>query len=172
MMVHFHQKPNRFVKEVSINVVHLERSLQFYCEFIGLKILSRNKQEAILSADEKAPILRLVQPTDVTAKRRGTTGLYHFALLLPSRTDLSRFLNHLLKNNFKFGAADHIVSEAIYINDPDGNGIEIYADRSSTDWTWALNEVKMTTDPLNVDELLFYIILSFYYLHERIYLDF
>src|SRR5690625_7689701 len=88
MMVHFHQKPNRFVKEVSINVEYLERSLQFYCEFIGLKILSRNKQEAILSADEKAPILRLIQPTNVTAKRRRTTGLYHFALLLPSRTDL------------------------------------------------------------------------------------
>src|SRR5690625_3179024 len=120
MMVHFHQKPNRFVNELGINVEYLERSLQFYCECIGLKILFRNKQEAILSADEKAPSLRLIQPTHVTAKRRRITGLYHFDLLFPSRTDLSRFLNHLLKYHFKFGAADHIVSEAIYINAPDG----------------------------------------------------
>src|SRR5690625_1654825 len=121
---------------------------------MGFHVLKQNKQEAILSTDGKTPMIRIIQPSHVVPKSERTTGLYHFALLLPSRADLSRFLQHLLTNKHRFGAADHIVSEAIYIDDPDGNGIEIYSDRPSKDWEWLHNGVAMATEPLHVDDLL------------------
>jgi len=154
MLEAFHQKPNLYIKEVSIHVSDLDTSLLFYKDFMGLKILTQHNNEVLLSADEKTPILRLIQPSNVKRKQRRTTGLYHFALLLPSRTDLAMFLKHLQTNNYTYGAADHLVSEAIYLDDPDGNGIEVYADRPFEQWTWDLQKVEMATEPLHVDELL------------------
>lgn len=132
----------------------MNRSLQFYQEIVGFKILRQSSDQAILTADGKTPILTLKQLDDIKAKEKNTTGLYHFALLLPSRSDLSRFLNHLLQQRYRFGASDHEVSEAIYIDDPDGNGIEIYRDRPSDSWQWSNDEVNMVTEPLDGESLL------------------
>jgi len=153
-VANFHEKPNHFIKEITIKVLDLERSIQFYTDFIGLSILEKNKTSVVLTADGKIPLLRIIQPAEVTPKQKRTTGLYHFAILLPSREALSSFLNHLISVRYPFGSADHIVSEAIYIDDPDGNGIEIYYDRYADDWKWHVDQVEMATLPLKMDELI------------------
>ncbi|MEY9868884.1 catechol 2,3-dioxygenase [Peribacillus sp. B2I2] len=153
-MKNFHQKPVTFVGEVSINVLDLDKAITFYQDIIGLQVLKKNERQAVLTTDGKTPLLTLEQPADVIPKEGRTTGLYHFALLLPTRADLSIFLRHLLQTKYPFGAADHEVSEALYITDPDGNGIEVYSDRPSTDWKWANGEVAMGTDPLDGNALL------------------
>ena len=82
------------------------------------------------------------------------SGLYHFAILLPSRADLSVFLRHFLQTGYPLGAADHYVSEALYITDPDGNGIEVYRDRPSKEWTWKNGLVDMATEELDGNAIL------------------
>ena len=139
---------------MTIKVLDINRSVEFYTQFIGLSILEKNLQEVVLTANGKTPLLRLIQPKDVIPKQSRTTGLYHFAILLPSREALSSFLNHLITTRYPFGSADHIVSEAIYIDDPDNNGIEIYYDRYANDWKWHVDQVEMATLPLKMDELI------------------
>ncbi|MFF5397120.1 VOC family protein [Peribacillus butanolivorans] len=153
-MGEFHQKPVTFVREVSINVMHLDNAIRFYQDIIGLQLLEKTDRKAVLTTYGKTPLLTLEQPADVIPKEGRTTGLYHFALLLPTRADLSIFLRHLLQTEYRFGASDHDVSEALYITDPDGNGIEVYWDRPSSDWTWSNGEVAMGTDPLDGNSLL------------------
>ncbi|MFF2588805.1 VOC family protein [Peribacillus butanolivorans] len=153
-MGEFHQKPVTFVREVSINVMHLDNAIRFYQDIIGLQLLKKTDRKAVLTTDGKTPLLTLEQPADVIPKEGRTTGLYHFALLLPTRADLSIFLRHLLQTEYRFGASDHDVSEALYITDPDGNGIEVYWDRPSSDWKWSNGEVAMGTDPLDGKSLL------------------
>ncbi|KON71309.1 glyoxalase [Peribacillus butanolivorans] len=153
-MGEFHQKPVTFVREVSINVMHLDNAIRFYQDIIGLQLLKKTDRKAVLTTDGKTPLLTLEQPADVIPKEGRTTGLYHFALLLPTRADLSIFLRHLLQIEYRFGASDHDVSEALYITDPDGNGIEVYWDRPSSDWKWSNGEVAMGTDPLDGNSLL------------------
>lgn len=153
-MREFHQKPTTFVGEVSINVVNLNQSITFYKDVIGFQVLSQTESKAILTADGKTPLLLLEQPSGVVKKENRTTGLYHFALLLPKRTDLANFLTHLVELQYPLGASDHYVSEALYISDPDGNGIEVYYDRPSSEWTWSNGEVQMATEPLDGSGLL------------------
>lgn len=150
----FHQAPNVFVGEVSIKVKNLNNSLTFYQNIIGFQMLEKSERKAVLTADGKTPLLRLEQPVDVISKPERTSGLYHFAILLPSRADLSVFLRHLLQARYPLGAADHYVSEALYLNDPDGNGIEVYRDRPSSEWKWHENLVEMATVQLDGEGIL------------------
>ncbi len=150
----FHQKPVTYVEEVNVKVKDLGASLTFYQNIIGLQVLEQTDHKAVLTADGKKPLVILEQPVDVILKTGRFSGLYHFALLLPTRADLSVFLRHLLETRVPFGAADHYVSEALYINDPDGNGIEIYRDRPSTEWTWKGEIVEMATEQLDGEGIL------------------
>lgn len=152
--MHFHEKPNTYVTNVEIKVSDLQRSLTYYQEVIGFKVLQQESHKATLTADGKTALLTIVQPGTVEEKTRFTTGLYHFALLLPSRRDLANVISHFHKNGVYFGASDHDVSEALYLSDPDKNGIEIYADRPEDKWTWHSNQVHMVTEPLNIQSIL------------------
>jgi len=152
----FHSKPTTFVGHVKIKVTNLERSLKFYQEIIGFSILEQTPSSAKLTVDGKTSILTLIKPEGVKPKQSRTTGLYHFALLLPEKSDLANIVIHLTKNNIQFGAADHHVSEALYMQDPDGNEIEIYIDRDPAEWSWDGAEVAMLTDPLDFETLLRY----------------
>jgi len=152
--MHFHEKPNTYVTNVEIKVSDLQRSLNYYQEVIGFKVLQQESHKATLTADGKTALLTIVQPETVEEKTRFTTGLYHFALLLPSRRDLANVISHFHKNGVYFGASDHDVSEALYLSDPDKNGIEIYADRPEDKWTWHSNQVHMVTEPLNIQSIL------------------
>ncbi len=152
--MNFHQKTNTFVESLELKILNMERSLAFYENIIGFKVLERESHRAVLTADGKTPLLTLLQPENVTPKEAHKSGLYHFALLLPSRADLGSFLHHVAKINYPLGASDHHVSEALYLQDVDGNGIEIYADRPESSWIWKDKEVHMVTEPLKAEEVL------------------
>ncbi|SFE17659.1 catechol 2,3-dioxygenase [Lentibacillus persicus] len=149
----FFEKPATYVGEVNINVTNLDKALSFYQEVIGFEVLEQSDQKAVLTADGRTPLLTLVQPADAMPKEGRTTGLFHFAILLPSRADLSSFIKHAARAGARLGASDHLVSEALYLNDPDGNGIEVYRDRPSNEWEWSDGQVAMSTEPLDADSL-------------------
>ena len=132
----FHTKPTTFVGHVKIKVGNLERSIKFYQNVLGFNILEQTKSSAKLTADGKTSILSLEQPENVIPKQGRTVGLYHFAILLPEKSDLANIVVHFRENGIRFAASDHLVSEALYLNDPDGNGIEIYSDRDPSRWRW------------------------------------
>ncbi|MCA0150696.1 VOC family protein [Rossellomorea vietnamensis] len=152
--MNFHKEPHTFVGEVSLIVQDLKRSLSFYKEVIGFKVLEQSEKRATLTADGIHPLLSIEELEESFPKEPGRTGLYHFALLLPSREDLGKVLAHLIKLNIQLGSSDHLVSEAIYLSDPDGNGIEIYRDRPASAWTWHGDQVEMTVDPLDARGIL------------------
>ncbi|MFC0211043.1 VOC family protein [Paenibacillus chartarius] len=152
--MNFHREPWTYVGQVSLKVQSLERSLAFYQEVIGFRVLNRTDSSAQLTADGKKALLSIEVPEDAVPKAGRTTGLYHFALLLPSRADLARIVRHFAENGVQLGASDHLVSEALYLSDPDGNGIEVYRDRDPSEWAWRDSEVAMAVDPLNFQDLL------------------
>ncbi|WP_163539190.1 VOC family protein [Gracilibacillus sp. YIM 98692] len=152
--MNFHEKPYTFVNHVKIKVKDLDRSIQFYQQIVGFQVLESNDTSAALTADGQTSILSLEQPSEVESKQSRTTGLYHFAILLPNRSDLANFLYHCADVGLRLASSDHLVSEAIYFADPDGNGIEVYRDRAPSEWTWQGNQVAMTVDPLDFEDLL------------------
>ena len=119
--------------EVALNVKDLESQTAFYHQLLGLEILSQSKGEALLGAGDKA-LVKLIKTEDTSNPKR-TYGLYHMALLLPSREDLANVFKHLLDLKIPLvGGADHGYSEAIYLEDLEGNGIELYRDKPVTEW--------------------------------------
>ena len=138
---------------VCLTIRDLARSMAFYTEIIGLEVLQRSASEAYLGIEGKT-LLRLAE-NPLARAARSTAGLYHFAILVPSRIDLARSLRHLLETHTSLqGFSDHLVSEAIYLADPDGNGIEIYRDRPRDAWPRRDGQLLMATDPLDVNGLL------------------
>ena len=150
----FHRGSHTFVEQVKLKVMDLERSLAFYQQVVGFRVLDRTERTASLTADGHTALLFIKQPEDVALLQGRTTGLYHFALLLPTRSDLAQMVRQLAASGIQIGSADHLVSEALYFSDPDGNGIEIYRDRDPSEWTWRNGIVQMTTDPLDFRDLL------------------
>ncbi|MBS4220960.1 VOC family protein [Bacillus sp. FJAT-49711] len=152
--MNYHREPVTFVGQVNLKVQNFERSLAFYQEVIGFRAIEQTERSAKLTADGKTVLLTIQQPDNVVPKQGRTTGLYHFALLLPRRTDLAKIVQHFMEIGLRFGSSDHLVSEALYLSDPDGNGIEIYTDRDPSKWDWENGEVEMTVDLLNFVDLL------------------
>ena len=141
---------------VRLNVRDLERSLGFYGSVLGLHLITRDEDRAVLgSHGAKRPLVELQeQPRVQPVPRGGLIGLYHFAILLPDRAALGRFVAHLDSADVRAASADHAVSEAIYLWDPDGLGIEVYADRPRAAWHVEQGrELFMTTAPLDVASL-------------------
>ena len=140
---------------VHLQVSNLMRSLEYYQRVIGLRAEEIADDTAVLTAhgDDRALVV-LHSRRGVTRARRGAFGLYHFALLLPDRAALGRFAAHLAAQHIQIGMADHLVSEALYLSDPDGLGIEIYADRPRATWHYRDRELAMTTDPLDITSLI------------------
>ncbi|HHT91758.1 MAG: VOC family protein [Bacillota bacterium] len=150
----YHDQPATYVERIQLRIENLHRSLEFYQNILGFTILERTESEAKLSADGLRSIVSLVQPADIMPKVRRRAGLYHFALLLPERSDLASMVVHLVNQGLRFGSANHLVSEAIYFEDPDGNGIEIFVDTDPSTWTWTRDGVTMSSEPLDFDDLL------------------
>ncbi len=140
------------VGPVHLTVAQLERSLEYYCEAVGLEVLDQSEGRASLGVDG-VELLVLVE--ELAARPApGHSGLYHFALLLPERADLARWLTHAAQNRVPLvGLSDHFVSEALYLSDPDAHGIEIYWDRPREVWEGQV-AAQMTTEPLDVEDLL------------------
>ena len=149
----------RLPNETRLGAVHLqvanaERSVRYYQQVLGLEVHKRDDERIWLSAADNEVLVVLHEQTGAApALQRGRLGLYHFAILLPTRADLGRFVKHLAALNLQAGAGDHIVSEAFYLNDPDGHGIEVYADRPRESWQRIGRELVMATDPVDVQDL-------------------
>ena len=141
---------------VRLRIADLERSAAFYQQVLGLRVVQRDATRATLVAQggDRALVELHQHPGARPARHQGRLGLYHFAILLPERAALGRFLGHLMDLGVAPGAADHLVSEALYLYDPDGLGIEVYADRPRAAWRRVGGELMMSTDPLDMDDLL------------------
>src|ERR1051326_3853973 len=143
--------PDAHMGLVELSVSDLDRSLAYWQDSIGLRVLSRENGTAELGAD--TPLVRFVEEPGARPAH-GFTALFHVALLVPARSSLGRFLTHAVRDQVPLtGLSDHVVSEAIYLRDPDYHGIEIYRDRPREAWEGRVAE-EMTTLPLDVDALL------------------
>lgn len=145
--------PATTIGVVTLSIANLERSLTYYQHHIGLALLARAGDTATLGVGT-TPLLRLREVPNARIVRRAT-GLYHFALRVPSRRDLARVIQHLWATATPIGgASDHLVSEALYLSDPDGHGIEIYRDRPRSAWYDAQGAFRMDTVRLDVEDVL------------------
>ena len=140
---------------VALQVADLERSLAYYQRVLGLHVLHRADGTAMLGtqAGHTALVHLTHQPGANPSPQHARLGLYHFAILLPDRAALGRFVTHLADIGAQAGASDHLVSEALYLRDPDGLGIEVYADRPKTSWKRVDRQVRMSSDPLDLADL-------------------
>jgi catechol 2,3-dioxygenase len=142
---------------VALTVADLKRSLTFYTDIFGFALLDQKASEATLGTPS-VPLMLLREEAGARPwphDRYAYTGLYHFAVLVPSRRDLGRWLRHWLELGLPLpGQGDHLVSEALYISDPDGNGIEIYRDRPRSEWRWDDGQVRMAVDPVDIPGVL------------------
>lgn len=142
------------ISQVHLRTANLERALEFYSGLLGLKAQRESDSRAILSG-KPARIIALSEDRNSTARQQRSVGLYHLALRYESRKDLALAYDWLAQAGYPIeGASDHGVSEAIYLSDPEGNGIELYADRPRSRWNWQDGQVQMVTTPLDLDNLL------------------
>jgi catechol 2,3-dioxygenase len=149
--------PNLRIGSVRLAVSDLERSARFYERTLGLPLIAREERSARLGADGTRPALELSELDSPTPLPPGASGLYHVAWLHPTRAALADTVRRVVAAGWRFeGASDHGVSEALYLSDPDGLGIEIYADRPREQWRRPQDGrgVVMVTEPLDLDDLL------------------
>jgi catechol 2,3-dioxygenase len=141
---------------VRLQVADLERSLQWYRSVLGLEVGNRTTTTAdLVVKGDLRPLIELREKKGVRPMpRRGLLGLYHYAILLPDRRALGRFIAHMAELGMRAGMSDHFVSEAVYIDDPDGLGIEVYADRPRSAWKHENGQLTMTTIPLDARALI------------------
>jgi catechol 2,3-dioxygenase len=139
---------------VRLNVAELDRAQAFYEATVGLRTIERAGDLTILGAGD-TPAVELVGRPDAPARPRRTTGLFHLAILVPTRVELARAVHRVVETGWSLtGASDHLVSEAVYLSDPEGNGIEIYRDRPREEWNYAEGQVQMETLPLDLNGVL------------------
>ena len=139
---------------VRLRVADLDSQHEFYERSLGLSPIDSGDGVARLGSDG-TPVVELDHRADAPARPPRTTGLFHLAILLPSRADLARALRRVADAGWRLtGASDHLVSEALYLSDPEGNGIEIYRDRPREQWRYADGQLQMDTLPLDLDSVL------------------
>ena len=145
--------PATTIGHVHLTISHLDHSVRFYQAHLGFALHRRDERTAWLGAG--GPDLLALSQCEKAPRVRGTTGLYHFAMLVPSRRDLGRVLRRMVETDTVLqGVADHGVSEALYLADPDGNGIEVYRDRPRAEWPMVNGRLQMGADPLDLDGIL------------------
>jgi catechol 2,3-dioxygenase len=136
---------------VSLVASDLDRSRSFYEDVLGLRGRELDDGGLAFGAADEAPVVRLYGDASALPLDRRTTGLYHLAILLPSRVDLGHALARVAQAHWPLdGASDHVVSEALYLSDPDGNGVEIYRDRPREQWRYDGSQLELATLPLDL----------------------
>jgi catechol 2,3-dioxygenase len=139
---------------VRLRVADLDSQREFYERAIGLSPIDSGDGVARLGSDG-TPVVELDHRADAPARSPQTTGLFHLAILVPDRAALAAALARAVRAGGRIsGASDHLVSEALYLHDPDGNGIELYRDRDPSEWPRRNGEIEMATLPLDLDSLL------------------
>lgn len=143
-----------WIGSLALTVRDLDRVARFYRDVVGLRVLERSRDVARLGAGSAA-LLELRRAADARPDTPRDAGLYHLAFLLPNRADLARWARHAVRHQVAVeGVADHHVSEAVYLRDPEGNGVELASDRPRDDWRWVGDTLLIATDPLDVAALL------------------
>src|SRR3954470_24002056 len=138
---------------VTIRVRNLDSMADYYRDVLGLSVMERSATGAVLGAGGVKLVVLEARP-DAANEARTAAGLYHTAFLMPTRKDLARWLvNAAIPRVPLSGFAEHRVSESVYLDDPEGNGIEVYADRDPSLWQWSEGTVTMATDQLDIDDL-------------------
>ena len=151
----FHMPADARLVSLSLRVRDLESAERFYADALGLPVQERRADRIRLAPEGGYVALDLLGDPRAPIRPRPSLGLYHFALLLPDRASLAGLVRRLLERRWPVeGASDHGVSEAFYLHDPEGNGIELYRDRPRETWPIEDGQVTMGTNPLDVDELL------------------
>jgi catechol 2,3-dioxygenase len=154
-MTPFSIHPETNVGSVYLTTPNLKRSEKFYSEVLGFKTLHRADSTLTMTADGVMPLLELKEDPSAPPRPPHTSGLYHFAVLVPSRIDLARSIRQIARLRYPVqGGTDHLVSEALYLADPDDNGIEIYRDRPRETWTFPNGEIHMESEPLDYEGIL------------------
>lgn len=138
---------------VTLKVADVQRSIAFYTQIVGLRLHEQPAADRAVLGDGEQPILLLHEVPNATRQPQRSTGLYHAAILLPERRELARLIRHWSEIGMPFGSADHLVSEAFYINDLDGNGLELYRDRPRAEWTRMNDLIHMENAPIDFDSL-------------------
>jgi len=133
---------------VTMRVSDADRAIRWYGDMMGMELVDRTPERLAFGGGGKACLFLEVRP-DATPRVEETTGLYHTAILVPDRATLGGVLARIAKAGVRLGASDHLVSEALYIWDPDNNGLEIYRDRPRDEWHWQNGQVAMATEPLD-----------------------
>src|SRR6267378_3177001 len=150
--------PRVRIGHVHLKVSNLQRALDFYCGVLGFELMQRlSSQAAFISAGGYHHHIGLNtwESLGGSPPPPGTTGLYHLAILYPNRAALADALRRLIAAGIPLdGASDHGVSEALYLRDPDGNGVELYRDRPLAEWPFRDGKLNMVTEPLDLDDLL------------------
>ena len=155
-MENFKLHPDTAIGYIHLRVANLKEELGFYQDLLGFKEVKKENSSVYLSANGQLPY-RMILTEDKKAPPRlsNSTGLFHLAIRVPSRKELAKTFLRLHENNYPFhGFADHGVSEALYMADPEGNGVEIYFDRPRENWPYENGQLAMVTDPLDLDELI------------------
>ncbi len=152
---HYHMPTEAHLANLTLRVRDLDRLKRFYGDTLGFQIQARSNDRIELGPEGKAVAIELVHDPHAPVRPRPSIGLYHFALLLPDRPALAAIVRRLVEAQWPFeGASDHGVSEAFYLRDPEGNGIELYWDRPKDTWYYRDGEVEMGTQALDVSALL------------------
>ncbi|MDQ6805361.1 MAG: VOC family protein [Actinomycetota bacterium] len=147
--------PDTDVGGVRLTVADLDRSRDFYARALGLRATERDDGTLALGVEGEPALIELSGDADAPSRPRRSTGLFHLAVLLPTRRDLAVALRRLAEARVPLdGASDHLVSEALYLHDPDGNGIEIYRDRPREEWSRVDGTLEMATLPLDIEDIL------------------
>jgi catechol 2,3-dioxygenase len=145
--------PKTHLGSVTLRVADLQRSIDFYTSIIGLQVVGQAENDGASLGTGGQPILHLREVLGAARTPKHVTGLYHAAILLPNRKALASTVYHLHQSGIQFGYADHLVSEAFYLSDPDGSGLELYRDRPREEWGWENGSVKMDNAPIDFDSL-------------------
>ena len=142
--------PGTNIGLVTLRVADLGRSRRFYEGILAFQPVEQTPGRVVLGDQEKQPLLELIEVPGAAPQPRRATGLYHVAFLFPTRADLGRELLRVARAGLQVGQGDHLVSEALYISDPDDNGLELYRDRPRSEWHWTNGTIEMATDPVDI----------------------
>jgi catechol 2,3-dioxygenase len=147
--------PGTSIGKVRLRVADIDALSEFYERVVGLRGVERDGDLARLGPEGGEPLVELVSAPASAPPPSFSTGLFHMAILVPDRAELARSLRRVIENGWRLtGASDHLVSEALYLSDPEGNDIEIYRDRPRDQWAHSNGELKMATLPLDLDDVM------------------